>query len=371
MEHLATWRSLYTLRYCPVTLAQTVFSAGTVYLLTAAQASSGLRVAWKELRHASTHLDLILDYLQEVGESWQCSTNIASILRGLMQDQPHLLQTIDIDSSLRVPYRDDEDEGTSQGYRDRMPPQKESGSRSRGRALSNPKLRQERRGSQSRSTGPVTQGSENSNVALSNQSHMLHPTEPLRISIQMPSGPPSMCGSPSSLSFIDGPGNSQSSLSRSPSLSDTSDFRNSSPSTSFNQSPVTRNLPFSNSDQHLSHGWDMLKAFEPESSHSPSSSYASSLGGSFGTIGQSGSSSQPYLPSEVSGFAAMLGGQGLSQFPSFGIHMNANGSFHLNSPEPSYGHHHLSGGNSQVTEHLQMQFLDTSMDHLDQFRMDM
>lgn len=372
MEHLATWRSLYTLRYCPVTLAQTVFSAGTVYLLTATQASSGLRVAWKELNHASTQLDLILDYLQEVGASWQCSTNIASILRGQMQDQPQLLlngKSIDIDNSLRVPYRDDEDERTSQGHRDRMPPRKESVSRSRSRALSNPKLRQERRGSQSRPTVSVTQDSENSNVAMSlasaSQSQLLQPTEPLSISIQIPSGPPSICGSPSSLSFIDGSGNSPSPLSRSSSLSDTSDFRNSSPSTSFNQSPVFRNLAFSKSDQHLSGSWDVLKVVEPESAYSPSSSYASSLGGSFGTIGQSGSSSQPYFSPEVLGFTGMLGGQELSLFPSFGIPMNVNGSVHLNSPGLTYTHHHLSSGN------LQMHSLDTNMDQFDQLLMDM
>jgi len=295
-----------------------------------------------------------------------------------MQDQPQLLlngKTIDIDNSLRVPYRDDEDEPVSQNYRDRMPPRRDSGSRSRSRALSNPRLRQERRGS--RPTVSVTQETENSNVAQSltsaSENQLLQPTEPLSISIQIPSGPPSICGSPSSQtrSFIDGRGNSPSPLSRSPSLSDTSDFRNSSPSTSFNQSPVFMNLAFSNSDQHLSRSWDVLKVFEPEPSHSPSSSYASSIGGSFGTIGQSGSSSQPYFSPEVTGFTGMPGGQELSLFPSFGIPMNANGSVHLNSPGLSYTHHHLSGGNVHLAEHLQMRSLDTNMDDFDQLLMDM
>lgn len=87
MELLSTWRSLYTLRYCPITLIQTVFSAGTVYLLTAVQASSGTRIAQKELRHSIDQQELVLQYLEEIGRSWQCATNIARIMKNLVEEQ--------------------------------------------------------------------------------------------------------------------------------------------------------------------------------------------------------------------------------------------------------------------------------------------
>ena len=92
MELLSTWRTLYKLRYCPVTLIQTAFSAGTVYLLIAMQASSGTRVARKELRHSLDQETLVQQYLQEIGVSWNCATHISVTLRRLMDEQvrPHL-----------------------------------------------------------------------------------------------------------------------------------------------------------------------------------------------------------------------------------------------------------------------------------------
>ena len=87
MELLATWRSLYTFRYTPITLTQTIFSAGTVYLLWGVQATSGPRVAQKELKTALDQQKLCHQYLVEIGKSWQCATNIAGILKNLMQEQ--------------------------------------------------------------------------------------------------------------------------------------------------------------------------------------------------------------------------------------------------------------------------------------------
>ncbi|EDR01153.1 uncharacterized protein LACBIDRAFT_312485 [Laccaria bicolor S238N-H82] len=87
MELLATWRSLYTLRYTPITLAQAVFSAGTVYLLWGVQATSGTRLARNELETALDQQKLCHQYLVEIGKSWQCATNIAGILKNLMQEQ--------------------------------------------------------------------------------------------------------------------------------------------------------------------------------------------------------------------------------------------------------------------------------------------
>ncbi|KJA23958.1 hypothetical protein HYPSUDRAFT_39482 [Hypholoma sublateritium FD-334 SS-4] len=123
MELLATWRSLYTLRYCPITLIQCVFSAGTVYLLTSVQASSGTRVAQKDLRHSMEQQTRVLQYLQEIGKSWQCATNIAGIMKSLMHEQLKPLlerKTIPISAShsgalFLSEYGDDDDEGSLTG----------------------------------------------------------------------------------------------------------------------------------------------------------------------------------------------------------------------------------------------------------------
>ncbi|KAF8064999.1 hypothetical protein FPV67DRAFT_1671298 [Lyophyllum atratum] len=87
VELLGTWRSLYTLRFTPITLVQTAFSAGTIYLLTAVQAATGLRVAQESLKHALAQAQLCVQYLLEIGKSWQCATNIGEILRRLLQEQ--------------------------------------------------------------------------------------------------------------------------------------------------------------------------------------------------------------------------------------------------------------------------------------------
>ena len=124
MELLATWRTLYTLRYCPITLIQCVFSAGTVYLLTSVQASSGTRVAQKDLRHSMDQQTRVLQYLQEIGKSWQCATNISGIMKTLMHEQLRPLlerKTIPISAShsgalFLSEFGDDDDgEGSSTG----------------------------------------------------------------------------------------------------------------------------------------------------------------------------------------------------------------------------------------------------------------
>ncbi|XP_006455146.1 hypothetical protein AGABI2DRAFT_209475, partial [Agaricus bisporus var. bisporus H97] len=81
MELLTIWRDYFTLRYVPVTLIQTIFGAGTIYLSSALQSVEGVRVANKELSHAMTKTLECIQYLKEAGESWPCATKIASILR--------------------------------------------------------------------------------------------------------------------------------------------------------------------------------------------------------------------------------------------------------------------------------------------------
>ncbi|KAF7440130.1 hypothetical protein PC9H_000474 [Pleurotus ostreatus] len=87
MELLSTWRSLYGLRYAPITLVQVIFSAGTVYLLSAVQATSGVRVAPVSLKHSLDHAELCMQYLSECGRSWECANKIGEILRSLLMKQ--------------------------------------------------------------------------------------------------------------------------------------------------------------------------------------------------------------------------------------------------------------------------------------------
>ncbi len=87
MDLLATWQKLYGLRYCPITLIQIAFSAGTVYLLIAIQACSGVRVAQKELRYSLDQQRVIMHHLTEIGRSWPGATKIAEILMRLTQDR--------------------------------------------------------------------------------------------------------------------------------------------------------------------------------------------------------------------------------------------------------------------------------------------
>ncbi len=87
MELLLVWRSLYTLRYVPMTLVQVLFSAGTVYLLLAGKAASGLRVAKKDLERFVSQADLCVDYLNEIGKSWSSATRIGGILSNLSHRQ--------------------------------------------------------------------------------------------------------------------------------------------------------------------------------------------------------------------------------------------------------------------------------------------
>ena len=121
MDLLSTWRSLYKLRYCPVALIQTAFAAGTVYLLMAIQASSGTRIAHKDLRHSLDQKTLVQQYLKEIGLSWNCATIISGTLDNLMNEQVRpLLHRLDRNSisataGLHIPadIGDDEEENGS------------------------------------------------------------------------------------------------------------------------------------------------------------------------------------------------------------------------------------------------------------------
>ncbi|KAJ3790104.1 fungal-specific transcription factor domain-containing protein [Lentinula aff. detonsa] len=87
MDLLGIYRALYTLRYIPVTPVQIVFAAGTIYVLLAVQATTGLRVAKKELKTYIGRAELCIQYLMEIGRSFKCASDIAEILKGLIVTQ--------------------------------------------------------------------------------------------------------------------------------------------------------------------------------------------------------------------------------------------------------------------------------------------
>ncbi|KAF8152932.1 hypothetical protein B0H34DRAFT_677166 [Crassisporium funariophilum] len=332
MELLNTWRSLYTLRYCPITLIQTVFSAGTVYLLTATQASSGIRVAQKELRHSLDQEKLVLQYLQEIGKSWQCAGNISGILKNLMHEQLKPLldrKTIPISTGgLLIPdYNNDEEDtaptslsrSSSKGHVRR----RSSSSKINKRQASNPR-------SQSSgqppllSTPPQVSTSPTITISPVHQDSLIHATlSPVHkatapIAIQSQKSGSSFSSSPSSFSdpwnFPPNSTYSGSPISPSPSsspvVSATQGYSTSSANRGFQGYPQPYN--YSSSDDRIS----------------PISSTVQGVGHAFGGQGmifqqirpsQSVQSSGHHYPSkELAGFLGMLGGQTLPEAPFVG-----------------------------------------------------
>jgi hypothetical protein len=85
MVLLSAWRTHYSLRYTPINLIQVVFSAGTISLASVAQ-----RTSTAHLRHPLSQLVLCIQYLHEIGSSWQCANTIAEILKNLLHEHQRL-----------------------------------------------------------------------------------------------------------------------------------------------------------------------------------------------------------------------------------------------------------------------------------------
>ncbi|KAK6974960.1 Zn(2)-C6 fungal-type domain-containing protein [Favolaschia claudopus] len=87
LELLETWESLYTLRLVPMTIIQIVFSAGTVFLLRALQATSGRRVAHGALNTALAQTEKCVGYLRAIGATWTGAARNGNILQALLDDR--------------------------------------------------------------------------------------------------------------------------------------------------------------------------------------------------------------------------------------------------------------------------------------------
>ncbi|KAH6911585.1 hypothetical protein BKA70DRAFT_860549 [Coprinopsis sp. MPI-PUGE-AT-0042] len=87
MDLIRIWRDLYGLRNTTLNVFNPIFGAGTIFLLSGVQAATGLRVAHKELKHSIDSLELCVQYLGEMGKSWEMAARVESMLRSLLEDR--------------------------------------------------------------------------------------------------------------------------------------------------------------------------------------------------------------------------------------------------------------------------------------------
>ncbi|KAI8989905.1 hypothetical protein BD414DRAFT_460220 [Trametes punicea] len=90
---LGIWNEKYSLRYLPITLMQVIFCAGTSFILSAVQATSGPRLGRVALTSALAQAEQCIRYLLICGKSFDCANHVASILSTVLQEQlkPRLL----------------------------------------------------------------------------------------------------------------------------------------------------------------------------------------------------------------------------------------------------------------------------------------
>ncbi|KAF9531094.1 fungal-specific transcription factor domain-containing protein [Crepidotus variabilis] len=343
MELLGTWRSLYSLRYGPITLIQAVFSAGIVYLLSAMQAGSGVRIAQKELHQSMEQQQVVLQYLQEIGRSWQCATNIASIFRGLVQDQlkplleRKILTTQKGKNLPALTIQDEDEEEVSPNPPSLLSRTSPIHMRRRSSTTKKQRLLTHSRNSSGvvlpsalpSSSSPVITISppfQDSPATYASPSMPFSSTSPsVPISIQRASNPSSMSSSPSS--FVDvwnlrqahGSQAAASPFTPSPSSSPAVSYLPSpSPSTSFNPPPAFQGHP---------HAFPYQPPDESSSNsglaRSPSTNYEPQELSNFDSFSFDMSPQPPkllasfpfYRANELGGFLGMPGGQTLPQAP--------------------------------------------------------
>ncbi|OBZ70244.1 Nitrogen assimilation transcription factor nit-4 [Grifola frondosa] len=103
---LGIWQEKYSLRYLPITLVQVIFCAGTSFVLSAVQATSGPRLGRVALSSALSQAEQCIRYLLICGKSFECANRVATILSNVLQEQlkPRLLlRTLDSGSNIMLP----------------------------------------------------------------------------------------------------------------------------------------------------------------------------------------------------------------------------------------------------------------------------
>ncbi|KAI0076969.1 hypothetical protein K474DRAFT_1561411, partial [Panus rudis PR-1116 ss-1] len=81
------WHNNFSLRYCPLTVIQIIFSAGTVFVLSAIQAISGPRLGRVTLASSLRQIQQCVDYLGVIAESWDCAGDVRAILLNILEMQ--------------------------------------------------------------------------------------------------------------------------------------------------------------------------------------------------------------------------------------------------------------------------------------------
>ncbi|KAF7343396.1 Zn(2)-C6 fungal-type domain-containing protein [Mycena venus] len=87
LELTETWQSLYTLRLVPVMIGHIVFSAATVFVLRALQATTGMRIAHTALNTALAQVETCISYLDEAGATWPSAARTKDILQAILNDR--------------------------------------------------------------------------------------------------------------------------------------------------------------------------------------------------------------------------------------------------------------------------------------------
>ena len=90
---LGIWHEKYDLRYLPITLMQVIYGAGTSFILSAVQATSGPRLGRVALTSALSQAEQCIRYTLIAGKSYECANEVATILSNLLHEQlrPRLL----------------------------------------------------------------------------------------------------------------------------------------------------------------------------------------------------------------------------------------------------------------------------------------
>ncbi|KAJ7818508.1 hypothetical protein B0H14DRAFT_2839171 [Mycena olivaceomarginata] len=87
LELLDTWRDLYGMRLAPVKMSGMIFSAATVFLLRALQATASSRIAHGVLNTAFMQVETCIRYLHEMGTTWVSAMRSGDMLQVILNDK--------------------------------------------------------------------------------------------------------------------------------------------------------------------------------------------------------------------------------------------------------------------------------------------
>ncbi|KAI0782595.1 fungal-specific transcription factor domain-containing protein [Abortiporus biennis] len=81
------WHNNYSIRFCPLTIVQIIFSAGTIFVLSAIQAISGPRLGRVTLATSLQQIQQCIDYMAIIGETWESANSVKDILLNILDKQ--------------------------------------------------------------------------------------------------------------------------------------------------------------------------------------------------------------------------------------------------------------------------------------------